>query len=61
MQPYAIVKNRTYSLPVKCFIATLITTGFVIGYRMYLCPLLRKRRSQRAQAFEEEYFQKLNK
>lgn len=61
MQPYAIVKNRTYSLPVKFFFATLITTGFVFSYRWYIYPFLRNRRTEKARAFEEEYFEKMGK
>lgn len=61
MQPYAIVKNRTYSLPVKVFIGTAITTVFVITYRKYINPFFRNQRTQRGRAFEEEYFEKVGK
>lgn len=61
MQPYAIVKNRTYSLPVKFFIATAITTAFVFTYRSYIRPVLVQRRLQKGRGFEEEYFEKMGK
>lgn len=59
MQPYAIRKNRTYSLPAKFFFATLATTAFVVIIKNVLIPISRDRKSQRGIAFEQEYFSKL--
>lgn len=59
MQPYAIVKNRSYSLPVKCFIATGMTTVFIFSYRWWIAPFIRKERARRAEAFGLEYFDKM--
>lgn len=61
MQPYAIRKNRSYSIQVKFFFATVITTLVVVGFRNYLGPYLKQRKMQKGKEFEQEYFDKLSK
>lgn len=59
MQPYAIRKNRTYSLQAKVFIATLATTILVVSYRHVIGPYLRVRRTNKANEFAQEYIDKI--
>lgn len=61
MQPYAIRRNRGYSLQVKFFFATLFTTFVVVGYKNFLGPYLKNRKMLKGKAFEQEYFDKLSK
>lgn len=61
MQPYAIRKNRSYSLQVKFFFLTVFTTVVVVSYRNCIAPYLKNRKSQKGKAFEQEYFEKLSK
>lgn len=60
MQPYAIRKNRTYSLPAKFFFATLFTTVTVYITKHYIVPYAKEQKSQKGKAFEKEYFEKLD-
>lgn len=55
MQPYAIVKNRSFSLIVKAFIGTAITTLLVIG-NSYYKPYRRRIKSYEMESFADNYY-----
>lgn len=58
MQPGAIVKNRSFSLPMKFVIATGITTVLVIGHRTFFQPLMSRRRNRHGAEFADDYYTK---
>lgn len=55
MQPYAIVKNRSYSVLVWAVFGTSITTAVVIG-RDYVIPYVRQRKANKLESFADDYY-----
>lgn len=58
MQPYAIRRHRELSLPVKCVLATIITTLGLYAVKNYIKPLWVGHHRRRNDDFANDYFEK---
>lgn len=61
MQPFAIKKNRSFSLTSMGLLAALGTTIGVLVYRQVIGPWRRRSRYAESEAFAENYVQWQNK